>query len=160
LFNLLLASDLTNLVDRCPGLRLYFFDDNQAFSNILKSASSYGFTVTTIGALQDPNLTDKSFSGPGANYIYWDTVHPTTKVDIITATIAFQYVSAQLSLAHSNAETNLTVRNLYPGLPYTIQSSTNLSTWTDYQTITPDSTNAVVVWTNPPPPKIFYRVRY
>jgi outer membrane lipase/esterase len=160
LFNLLLAADLTNVAQRYPALRLYFFDDNQSFSNILRTASSYGFTVTTIGAVDDPNLTDKSFNGPGANYVYWDKVHPTTKLDKIVADSAFRYVSAELSIPRTGAQTNLAVQNLYPGLPYTIQSSSNLIAWTDYQTIKPASTNAAVVWTNQPQPRIFYRVRY
>jgi thermolabile hemolysin len=160
LFNRLLATGLTNVVKYSPGLRLYALDDNTAFSNIIKSAASLGFTVTTNGALEDPNLIDKSFTGPGANYIYWDEIHPTTKVNVLTAARAFQNVSVQLNIQHNAAGTNLLVSNLYPGLPYTVQSSTNLLAWTDYQTITPVSTNATVAWTNEPGTKVFYRVQY
>jgi phospholipase/lecithinase/hemolysin len=160
LFNLQLASGLANVVNYCPGLRIYAMDNNLAFSNLLSKPAAFGLTVTTNGALEDPNLTDKSFTGPGANYLFWDTIHPTTKVNALTAAGAFQYVCVQLNLPHSGAESNLMVLNLYPGLPYTIQSSTNLITWTDYQTITPASTNALVTWTNKPQTKLFYRVQY
>jgi phospholipase/lecithinase/hemolysin len=160
LFNLLLATGLTNVVKYSPGLRIYARNDNFAFSNILRSPASFGLTVTTIGALDDTNLANKSFTGPGANYLFWDTVHPTTKVNALTAAGAFQCVSPQLNIPHTGSESNLMVLNLYPGLPYTIQSSTNLLNWTDYQTITPASTNATVVWTNGPKTKLFYRVQY
>ncbi|HEV2696092.1 MAG TPA: SGNH/GDSL hydrolase family protein [Verrucomicrobiae bacterium] len=160
IYNLLLASGLTNVVKYSPGLRIYALDLNQAFTNILNSPSTYGFTVTSNGALEDPKLTDKSFTGPGANYVFWDSIHPTTKVDTLTAAHAFADVSPQMTVPHTGSQSNLTVLNLYPGLPYTIQTSTNLLTWTDYQTVTPASTNAAVVWTNGVKPKLFYRVKY
>ncbi|MGA2247416.1 MAG: SGNH/GDSL hydrolase family protein [Verrucomicrobiota bacterium] len=160
LFNARLASALTNVALLNPGLRLYAFNNNLALSNILAAPASFGFTVTTNGALEDPNLTNKSFAGPGADYVFWDVIHPTTKLHALTAAGTFQYVSAQLSLPRNGAVTNLTVFNLYPGLPYTVQSSTNLLTWSDYQSITPASTNATVLWTNGPRTKLFYRVRY
>ena len=52
------------------------------------------------------------------------------------------------------------VLNLSPGLAYTIQSSTNLSIWSDYQTLTAAGTNATVTVTNTPGTNIFYQVRY
>ena len=160
LFNARLASALTNLAQLAPGLRIYALDDNLAFANLLSSPAKYGLTVTTNGALEDPNLTDKSFTGPGADYVFWDVVHPTTKVDALTAAGAFQSVSPQLNLPRNSAESNLMVVNLYPGLPYAIQTSTNLVTWSDYQTITPAGTNAIVGWTNGSASQFFYRVKY
>ena len=135
--------------------------ENVASTKIFQQVTSeYHSLQATNGALEDPNLTDKSFTGPGANYIYWDEIHPTTKVNVLTAARAFQNVSVQLNIQHNAAGTNLLVSNLYPGLPYTVQSSTNLLAWTDYQTITPVSTNATVAWTNEPGTKVFYRVQY
>jgi len=160
LFNALLAPALTNVAQHNPGLRIYALNDNVAFSNLLSASATFGLTVTTNGALEDPNLTDKSFTGPGADYLFWDSIHPTTKVDALTAAGAFQAVSAQLNLPHNNAESNLLVLHLFPGLPYTVQSSSNLLTWTDYQTITPSGTNASVIWTNGPKTQLFYRVKY
>ena len=110
--------------------------------------------------MQDPNLTNKSFTGPGADYVFWDPVHPTTKVDILTAAAAWQSVAVELELAHSGANFNLMATNLFPTLPYTIQSSTNLTTWSNYQTFTATNTNAVFVLTNVPAAKAFYRVGY
>jgi hypothetical protein len=81
-------------------------------------------------------------------------------VNALTAAGAFQAVSVQLNLPHNDAESNLLVLNLYPGLPYTVQTSSNLLAWLDYQTITPTGTNATVTWTNGPKTQLFYRVKY
>ncbi len=160
LFNNLLAAALTNTMQRNPGLRIYPMDDNSLFARIISTPATFGITVTTNGALEDPNLTDKSFTGPGANYLFWDTLHPTTKVHALLATLAYQGVGVQLYLARNGTNFNLTILNLEPGLPYYIQSSTNLSLWSDTQTLTAASTNAIVVVTNGPGTKTFYRVRY
>jgi phospholipase/lecithinase/hemolysin len=159
-FNTRLASAVTNVMQQNPGLRIYLADFNRESSNIVSSPVSYGFTVSTIGALQDPNLTDKSFTGPGADYVFWDPIHPTTKGHASIAALAFQSVGVQLNLARNGTNLNLMVKNLYPGLPYTIQNSVNLTTWSNNQTFTASNTNATVVLTNGPGTMLFYRVGY
>ncbi len=159
LFNTTLASALTNVVQRNPGLRIYPLDANSSLNRALSAPATYGFTVTTNGALEDPNLANKSFTGPGADYVFWDSIHPTTKMHALTAALAFESVGVQLNLGRNGSNFNLTVLNLSPGLAYTIQSSTNLTRWSDYQALTAASTNATVPLTNGPA-RIYYRVRY
>lgn len=160
LFNTQFASALTNAMQHNPGLRIYVADFNQQRSNIVSAPAAYGFTVSTIGVLQDTNLTDKSFTGPGADYVFWDPGHPTTKGHALLAALAFQCVGVQLNIARTGTNLNLMVNNLYPSLSYTIQSSANLATWSNYQTFTATYTNAAVVLTNGPGTKLFYRVGY
>jgi phospholipase/lecithinase/hemolysin len=160
LFNAALASGLAAVAQRDAGLRIYALDANTAFGKFLSSPAQYGFTVVTNGALEDTNLTDKSFNGPGANYLFWDVVHPTTKAHALTAAQTYQAVAAQMSVARTGAQLSLLASNLYPGLSYTIQTSTNLLTWSDYQTITPAGTNAIVPWSNGPAAGVFYRIEY
>jgi phospholipase/lecithinase/hemolysin len=159
-YNTQLASALTNTMQRNAGLRIYPMDANSFFNAIISAPATFGFTVATNGALEDPNLTDKSFTGPGANYVFWDIIHPTTKGHGLIATVAFQLVGVELNMAHSGTNFNLTVLNLNPNLPYTIQSSTNLSTWLDYQTFTAAGTNATMAVTNGLGVNAYYRVRY
>jgi phospholipase/lecithinase/hemolysin len=159
-FNTMLASAVTNAMQQHPGLRIYLEDNNLAFGIILSNYAAFGFTVDSIGALQDPNLTNKSFTGPGADYVFWDPIHPTTKVDILTAAAAWQSVAVELNIVHGGSQLNLVVSNLYPSLPYTIQSGTNLVTWSNYQTITATNTNAIFILTNAPGAKAYYRVGY
>jgi phospholipase/lecithinase/hemolysin len=159
-FNTTLASALTNIMQQNPGLRIYPLDANSLLTDILATPATFGFTVVTNGALEDTNLTDKSFTGPGADYVFWDIIHPTTKVHGLIATLAFERVAVELNIAHNGPNLSLMVLNLSPGLPYTIQSSTNLSGWSDYQTLTAAGTNATVTVTNTPGTNVFYRVRY
>jgi phospholipase/lecithinase/hemolysin len=159
-FNTQLASGISNVMQGAPGLRIYVADNNRMSSNIISAPASFGFTVSTIGALEDSNLANKSFNGPGANYVFWDPIHPTTKGHAMIAALAFQCVGVRLEVARNGGNFNLTADNLYPGLPYTIQSSANLTTWSNYQSFTATNTNAVVVLTNGPGVKAFYRVGY
>jgi phospholipase/lecithinase/hemolysin len=161
LFNQLLYASVTNEMLQYSGLRLYFLDDNAGLSNVLSAPAAYGFTVTMIGALQDPSLTNKSFTGPGANYVFWDELHPTTKLDALTGTAAFDAVAAELNIVRSGTNFTLKAFSLYPTLPYTIQSSANLTTWTNYLAFTATSTNTEITLTNPPGARgMFYRVSY
>jgi thermolabile hemolysin len=160
LFNTLLAVALTSVAQQNPGLRIYLLDANSLQNKILMAPTTFGFTVTTIGALEDPNLTDKSFTGPGADYVFWDQIHPSTKVHAMVAALAFQSVGAQLSIEPNGNGLNLIVFNLNPGLPYAIQSSPDLATWSNYQTLAAATTNATLALTNGPGPNVYYRVQY
>jgi thermolabile hemolysin len=160
LFNSLLITSLPKVTQRNPGLRIYVLDNNLGLSIVLNAPATYGFTVTTNGALEDPNLTDKRFTGPGADYVFWDVVHPTTKLDAMTAAVAFGSVAVQLKIAPGGTNLSLFVRNLYPTLPYTIQTSTDLTRWSNYDTFTATATNTAVVVTNGAGKNMFYRVAY
>lgn len=160
MFNTRLQSAMTNAMQQNPGLRVYFVNLNAGLSNVLSAPASYGFTVTTNGALEDPNLTDKSFNGPGADYVFWDTIHPTTKMHALMGAAAYACVGVEMNLAGNGTNFNLTVGNLYPGLPYTIESSTNLTTWTTNLAFTASATNSVLSVTNKSGREAFYRVNY
>jgi hypothetical protein len=49
---------------------------------------------------------------------------------------------------------------LYPGLPYTIQSSTNLTTWSNFDAFTAATINLTVTVTNGAVKRVYYRVEY
>lgn len=159
LFNGSLGTAITNLMQGSPGLRIYLMNANQELTNVYDSPATYGFTVVSIGALQDPNLTDKSFTGAGADYLFWDPIHPTTKMHGMIGTLAYGLVGVGLNLAGSAPGLNLTVSNLYPGFQYSIQGSANLLTWTNYETFTASSTNLNLSVTNKPG-QAYYRVAY
>lgn len=158
IFNGALAAAVTNLMQGHAGLRIYLMNANQEFTNVYDSPATYGFTVISIGALQDSNLTDKSFNGPGANYLFWDPIHPTTKMHALIGALANDLVGVGLNLGGNG--TNLTVSNLYPGFQYSIQGSTNLVNWTNYETITAASTNLIIHLTNAPNRAVYYRAVY
>lgn len=161
LFDEMLYAAMTNEMPKYSGLRLYLTDDYAALSNVLSAPAVYGFTVITQGALEDLNLTNKSFTGPGANYVFWDTLHPTTNLHALTAAAAFDCVAAELQLVRSGTNFSLNVNNLYPTLPYTIESSTNLTTWSTYEATMPITTNLTLTVTNGRGKTgVYYRVSY
>jgi len=160
LFNNTLGTAVTNLMQGYAGLRIYFLDANRETASVYNSPPTIGFTVVSIGALQDSNLVDKSFNGPGENYLFWDPVHPTTKMHARIGALAYSLVGVGLNLAGNATNLNLTVSNLYPGFQYSIQGSTNLATWTNYQTFAAAATNLNVHVTNGPAGAVYYRVLY
>ena len=139
---------------------IYLVNMNGVLSNVLSAPAAYGFTVTTNGALEDTNLTDKSFNGPGADYVFWDTIHPTTKMHALMGAAAYDCVGVEMNLARNGTNFNLNVNNLFPGLPYTIESSTNLTTWTTNLAFTASATNSTLSVTNKSTRQVFYRVNY
>ena len=68
-----------------PDLRLLFFDGVSKWNEILNDPIRFGFTNITDSALDDTNLVDKSFTGPGALYLNWDCCHATTKAHSLMA---------------------------------------------------------------------------
>jgi phospholipase/lecithinase/hemolysin len=160
LFNAKLGAALVSVAQRDPGLRIYALDFNTAFNQFLGSPAAYGFTVVTNGALEDPNLVDKSYTGPGADYVFWDVIHPTTKAHALTAALALQFVNVQVSVVPSSDSFTLTASHLYPGLAYTIQTSPDLVTWSNYETITAVSTNATLAYPGNGTNSVFFRVQY
>ncbi len=92
IFNFRLAAAIPYLLSSHPGLQVYLLDTYSDFNYLLDNYASLGFTKATVGALNDPALADKSFSGPGANYVFWDSSHPTAKAHNMVA----QWVGAIL----------------------------------------------------------------
>jgi thermolabile hemolysin len=160
LFNSSLGTAVTNLMQGYSGLRIYVMNANLAVSNVYNFPLTYGFTVISIDALDDPSLANKSLNGPGADYLFWDPVHPTTKMHAMVGAMAYDLVGVGLNLAGGGPTLNVTVTNLYPGFQYSIQGSTNLLTWTNYETFTANATNLNLSVTNGPRQAVYYRVLY
>ena len=77
-FNARLTSAMEAFSRGRPDVRTYTVDLYALWHDISTHPETYGFTEIVTPALNDPRLTDKSFAGPGANYLLWDG-HPTTK---------------------------------------------------------------------------------
>jgi phospholipase/lecithinase/hemolysin len=81
-FNTLFQSEMLALAATKPGLTLYLPDTFQFFEDVLDDPAAYGlinpqvngFSIDAITHLGNPSLT-----GPGANYVFWDYIHPTAK---------------------------------------------------------------------------------
>ncbi len=96
IFNSRLAQALPNLLNSHPGLQVFLVDVYSDLNYLLDNYSSLGFTHATLDALDDANLSDKSFSGPGADYVFWDSEHPSTKTHNIIAGWVYNVLPAAL----------------------------------------------------------------
>lgn len=160
-FNASFKTMLTNTAASYSNLTIYSPDIFSLFDSVLASPSSYGLTNPGVNALEDPNLTDKSLSGPGANYAFWDFIHPTAKFQMLFAREAHELIwpSRISSITSSNGTNQLTALNLALGRSGIVQSSTNLTTWTNAQSFPSTNTTQVI----PVPasgPRQFYRLQF
>ena len=163
-FNGGLGSALTAIAQSKPGLQLVTPDVYARFNDLLANLAAGGFTKADPDALNDPALADKSFTGPGSNYVFWDAIHPTTKAHALIAQWFYEALpqtasQPQLSIAANGGPLQLTLGNLLVGQVYTVQTSTNLSAWSDFTTL--NATNAVQEWSAPfsSSPLEFFRLK-
>src|SRR5262249_49093231 len=66
-------------------LRIVDVDVFSKLTHVIADPTVYGFTKTNIDALDDTTLTNKSLVGPGADYVFWDGLHPTSKLQELIA---------------------------------------------------------------------------
>ena len=79
-FNTGLAQALAEVRSSVAGIQITQVDVFAQDSAVLANPAAFGFTKIYPGALNDPTLADKSFSGLGSTYVFWDQIHPTTKL--------------------------------------------------------------------------------
>lgn len=161
-FNRQLATALNGLQAAHPSLKLFRCNAYAAEKSMLGNAEAYGFTEENIDALSDVRLLDKSFDGPGARYVFWDPVHPTTKSHAIVADwfhAAVAPMNPRLALKRNATQLELACSQLHATKNYTLQRSTNLNAWTDVQTFLCVTTNKTLVITNNLP-SAFFRLKW
>ena len=89
MFNNKLSKALTALQAEYPDITLYKADMYIGEKTLLKTYKANGFKKKSIDALSDPTLLDKSFNGPGAKYVFWDPIHPTSKAHAYIANLFY-----------------------------------------------------------------------
>jgi hypothetical protein len=165
-YNAALATAIGHLRAQYPDLTIYAPDFFTQFNFFLSHAGIYGMTTTSIDALEDQALTDKSFNGPGADYVFWDYLHPTTKVHWYMATVAQQAMSSLMisRLSLQDASYRLDLANLPIGRTGTVESTSNLvpqTTWTPRASIfVTNTTQTVFVSTNGLGSRCFFRLNF
>jgi phospholipase/lecithinase/hemolysin len=163
-FNTAFKAMLTNTAATYSNLTIYSPDIFKLFDSVLAQPSSYGMTNPGVGATDDyelGGLTDISLNGPGANYVYWDFIHPTAKFQMLFAQEAHELIwPARIgAITSSNGTNQLTAVNLAIERNGVVQASTNLTVWTNAQSF--PSTNATQVIPVPASgPRQFYRLQF
>jgi len=168
-FNTNFTATLNQAMAACPELTIYSPDYFALLDNVLTNAGSFGLkNVTLLGlsidAMDDALLLNKSMTGSGANYVFWDYLDPTAKLHAIMADVAQQLISpVQISqLAVLNGSNRLDTVNIPIGLNGFVEGIlvTNQAQpdWSIVQNFTSTKTaqsifvNAAPLPTSPPDP--------
>jgi len=121
-------------------LRIVFVDVFSKLNEVIANPGQYDFTKTTIDALDDTSLTNKTFTGPGADYVFWDHLHGTSKLHAIIAAwhleVLTNSILEKLDATIVNGSPNIRMNRLQIGRDYTLQNSTDLVRWQDVQSFT------------------------
>jgi phospholipase/lecithinase/hemolysin len=131
-YNARLLSALQTLGQEREGLTLYHVDVYSRTKAMLEEAEAYGFTETDVGALLDPELADKGFDGPGRDYVYWDIIHPTTKVHGIVADWILSVVRPRVpetGISRGDGGLTLTLSGMHAGGDYRIERTRDFQEW-------------------------------
>jgi len=139
-FNAGLNEALKAIDAATPDLRLFPVDFFSRFDDLFHNYAANGFSNADRGALDDPSLADKSFTGPGQNYLHWDSVHLTTKT---AAFVANWMASVVTNLALERLDASIAdgsfivgAKKLKIGRVYTVQRSRDLRNWEDINNFT------------------------
>jgi phospholipase/lecithinase/hemolysin len=139
-FNRALKDTLNALDARLADLRLLKVGFHDRWNEFLDQAVSLGFTRTDVGALDDPVLTNKSYTGPGKDYVFWDANHPTSRTHAVWAEwIGEAATQSRTELLHLVVRSNsiaLELTKLKPGRAYTLEVSSNLVDWAEQESFT------------------------
>jgi len=162
-YNTAFAAMLDQARASLPGVKIYMPDMFALFDDLVAHPANYGLVNPGTAALGDPNLTDYSFDGPGANYVFWDPFDPTAKVHEIAADTVQQLISPVniTNLVLLDGSNRLDVANIPIGLNGSVDGSSNLvsGAWTPMADI--DSTNTTqAIFVPTPSPWQFYQLRF
>ena len=140
------------------------FSDEPKLDDVLNNPMAYGFTKTFPDALSDTALTDKNFMGPGRDYVFWDDIHPTSKVHEMFAAWTYAAIAnsvlEQVGLIASGNQVNLRLSRLKICREYTIQSSGNLVNWKNASTFIANAGTNQVSLAPPSESATFYRLKW
>ena len=134
-------SDVMNTYSQTkPDLRIVSVDLSSKLNEVLANPAQYGFTKTTIDALDDTSLTNKTFTGPGADYVFWDPIHHTSKLHQLMAAWNLEALTnsilEKLDVTIANGSPNIRMNRLQIGRDYALQNTSDLIHWQDVQTFT------------------------
>jgi thermolabile hemolysin len=144
-------------------LRLFRLNFRERFTEVLTHYRDYGFTKINPSALEDPLLANKAYDGPGKDYVWWDDVHPTSKMHLLWADWIYSAVSqtplARLAITRATNSLTITMEKLNPNQTYKLQISPDLNSWSDLQSFTvPSSTNQFTYFSTDVS-AVFFRLR-
>ena len=145
-----------------PGLTIIQPDIFALLDSIHSNPTNYSLIVSPNTATD--NALDQGFTalnGPGANFAFWDDLHPTAKFQMYIAEKAQQLLSpASISNITSVTTSNLLDLSSLPvGRNGVVEISTNFFNWTTAAAVTSTNLNQSIL-VNAPGDQGFYRLRF
>ena len=144
-------------------MRLYHVDNFTQLNALQSGVGTNGFAKAYPDALSDATLMDKSFTGPGADYLYWDWIHASSKAHCRIAEWNRAEIEnatqEKLIAVRIGEDLRLQVNHLLIGRDYTFQTSSDLKSWNDVRTFTASAgTNQVTQPLSAEAASVFYRL--
>jgi len=147
-----------------PDLRLLFVDMFSKFDQVLANPAQYGFTKTTAGALEDTVLTDKTFTGPGADYVFWNDQHGTSKLHELIAAWHLEALTnsilEKLEGTIAGGSPNIQMNHLQIGRDYTLQKSVDLKEWQEVTAFTASAGTNLWLNAEGSEPTAYFRLKW
>jgi len=159
-----LVRALNAIEEARPDIRLFRLDFHSLIHTAVVQHLSLGFTKATISALDDTSLADKSFTGVGEDYLWWDQLHPTTKFHQLWAGWIYDLVTKsaleKLELTTVESRLDLRMRGLRPNRAYIIQGTYDLRLWEDLSSFVASAGTNSLSWGATSHPASFYRLHW
>ncbi len=161
-FNSQFTTIISNATASNSGLKIVQPDIFSLLDSISVNPTNFGLIVAPQTA--SDNALDQgqvALSGPGANFVFWDDLHPTAKFHMHVANEAQQLLSpARISDTMSvNTSNQLSMADLPVGRNGVVEVSTNFLNWSTTANITSTNLNQSVL-VNAPGDHGFYRLRF
>ena len=149
-----------------PGLKIIVPDIFAVFDAALTNAASYGLTNALDTGGNPIDALDNGYTGlnsAGANYIFWDYISPTARMNELFADVAQQALSPVdlAGMAQVNTSNRLDIVNVPVGLNGTVLYVTNLTqpVWLTNSTFS-SLTLTQGVFVTPTNAQRFYQVKF
>lgn len=158
-FNDLFTNRMNQLQATLPGLKIITPDFFTFVDDLIAHPTNYALTNSTSYALL--GQVNKTLNGPGTNYVFWDNLNPSARVqeifaDMTQALLSAPYTSAITRTGGSN---QLAIANAPIGLAGIVEGTTNFQNWSSVQNFeTTNSTQTIQVPMTGT--KWFYRLRF
>ena len=158
-YNAALVFAMKGLEAGLPGMKIHLPDTYAFLDDVMTNPGDYGLVNPGVDAVTD--LGTPALAGPGANYVFWDFLHPTAKVQMHLAALVQELISpVRIShIAPVGANIELEVVNIPIGRAGFVDGSSGMEGWEEDADIPAASATETIVLPRPAPQRN-YRARF